>query len=135
MPIQVDCGSELLEFLYSAVGDLTLWNEFLARVNDHLDAQRTAFLSIDPDSQRSSVHLYTGWPSDAVRQYEAYYGVGPRRDRPTHPHHDSYGALTLEVYIWQDECCATEPVSALDFEASWKGISGSTCSARRKAEV
>jgi DNA-binding CsgD family transcriptional regulator len=75
MPIQVDRSSELLAFLYSAVGDLTLWNEFLARVSEHLGAQRTAFLSIDPDSQRTSVHLYTGWPPDAVRQYEAYYGA------------------------------------------------------------
>src|ERR1700740_3303428 len=75
MPIQVDRSSELLAFLYSAVGDLTLWNEFLARVSEHLGAQRTAFLSIDPDSQRTSVHLYTGWPPDAVGQDEAYYGA------------------------------------------------------------
>ncbi len=75
MPIDVDRGSELLELLYSAVGEPTLWNEFLFRVTEHLNASMAAFLSVDPDSERSSVHLHAGWPSDVVRQYEAYYGA------------------------------------------------------------
>ena len=75
MSIQENQENELLDVLYSAVGEPALWNEFLARVTGHLDARMAAFLSVDPGSQRSSVHLHAGWPSDALRQYEAYYGA------------------------------------------------------------
>jgi DNA-binding CsgD family transcriptional regulator len=74
MLIRVDRGSELLDFLYSAVGDLTLWNEFLVRVTKHLDAQMSALVSIDPASERCTAQLHTGWPSDSLRRYDAYYG-------------------------------------------------------------
>ena len=74
MLIRADRGSELLDFLYSAVGDLALWDEFLVRVTKHLDAQMSALVFIDPASERCTAPLYAGWPSKALRGYDAYYG-------------------------------------------------------------
>lgn len=75
MEIQEYQECELLDVLYSAAGETTLWDEFLTQVALHLEAPKAALISIDPASNRSRVHLFQGWPADKMAQYNTYYGA------------------------------------------------------------
>jgi len=65
---------DLLDLLYSAPGESHVWNEFLSQVASRMGTRLGAFLSVDPSSQRSSIHSHFGWPADVLRRYEEYYG-------------------------------------------------------------
>jgi DNA-binding CsgD family transcriptional regulator/PAS domain-containing protein len=69
------CDDDLLDLLYSAAVDPVVWTEFLALLARRADATALALLWHDPANLQYAVGAKFGFPDDAQRLYEQYYGA------------------------------------------------------------
>jgi DNA-binding CsgD family transcriptional regulator len=74
VPREESYGS-ILDLLYTAAGDTTVWNHFIEQTTRALEASRSALVAIDPSERRYFIDSKFGFCSDEVQQYSGYYGT------------------------------------------------------------
>jgi DNA-binding CsgD family transcriptional regulator len=68
-------AGDLLDMLYSAAGDPSLWAQFLAELSRCMDAPWMGLIAIEPAAQTQRPDLTFGIPDDAARLYRDYYAA------------------------------------------------------------
>jgi DNA-binding CsgD family transcriptional regulator/PAS domain-containing protein len=66
---------ELVNLLYEAAGEVTLWREFLAGLLQRVNGRMAAFISHAPTSGKYPLVISVGADPEEERLYEAYYGA------------------------------------------------------------
>lgn len=66
-------ANDLLDVLYSAAGDPSLWTQFFTQASKRMDAPWMGLISVDPSAQKRRLDLRFCIPADAARLYEDHY--------------------------------------------------------------
>jgi DNA-binding CsgD family transcriptional regulator len=74
-PLDLSAFSELVGLLYEGLAFPERWPDFLAAVARALDCSIAAIVLADPSSPRPRMGFSIGLPTEAMQEYDAYYGA------------------------------------------------------------
>lgn len=72
--LESDAFSDLVDGIYAATLDQSLWVDFLGKMNQHFGGARMQLYGFDAGAKMALGHITVGYNQDYVESLEAYYG-------------------------------------------------------------